>query len=200
MLTHMRMRRVGICAAVLVAVVASRFSSPTLPVSSRTSADDAPLPGPSGDPYLADLRQRDLLLPVRGVKTTSLSDTFGAPRDAARRHEALDILAPRGTPVQAVESGTIEKLFTSVNGGLTIYEFDPTRRFCYYYAHLDGYAPGLAEHHSVERGQVLGYVGTTGNAPKNTPHLHFGVSVLTPKKEWWKGDAVDPYLIWRNKK
>jgi murein DD-endopeptidase MepM/ murein hydrolase activator NlpD len=147
--------------------------------------------------HLADLRQRHLLLPVRGVDVRKLTDTFDDARDETRRHEALDIFAPRGTPVLAVEDGTIEKLFTSKLGGLTIYEFDPTRTYAYYYAHLDAYAADLREKAHVARGQVLGYVGTTGNAPKNTPHLHFAVFVLTAAKQWWVGTAVDPFLIWR---
>jgi murein DD-endopeptidase MepM/ murein hydrolase activator NlpD len=146
---------------------------------------------------IADLRRRDLLLPVKGVNAPDLVDTFQSPRQASSEHEALDILAPRGTPVFAVENGTIEKLFTSVRGGLTIYQFDPSRIYAYYYAHLDRYAPGLIEHAPVARGDVIGYVGTTGNAPKNTPHLHFAIFVLTEQKQWWKGTAVDPFNVWR---
>ena len=152
------------------------------------------------DDHVDDLRHRHLLLPVEGVDVKALSDTFDAARSQGRTHDAIDILAPRRTPVVAVENGTIEKLFTSRLGGLTIYEFDPTRTYAYYYAHLDGYAVGLREHVSVAKGQVIGYVGTTGNAPKNTPHLHFAVFVLTPAKQWWKGDAIDPFLIWRQRK
>ena len=147
-----------------------------------------------------DLRHRHLLIPVEGVDAKALDDTFSAARGQGRTHDAIDILAPRHTPVLAVEDGTIEKLFTSALGGLTIYEFDPTRTYAYYYAHLDGYAAGLRDHARVQRGQVIGYVGTTGNAPKDTPHLHFAVFVLTPAKEWWRGDAVDPFLIWRERK
>jgi murein DD-endopeptidase MepM/ murein hydrolase activator NlpD len=149
------------------------------------------------DPHVDDLRRRNLLVPVQGINAKNLIDTFDAPRDKTR-HEAIDILAPRGTPVLAVEHGTIEKLFTSAQGGLTIYEFDPSRTYAYYYAHLDGYAEGLHEHNRVERGAVLGYVGTTGNAPKNTPHLHFSVFLLTPETQWWMGTAIDPFLIWRD--
>jgi murein DD-endopeptidase MepM/ murein hydrolase activator NlpD len=131
------------------------------------------------------------------VSAHDLRDTFGAPRTGEPPHDAIDILAPRGTAVFAVEDGTIEKLFTSVRGGLTIYEFDPTRTYAYYYAHLDHYAPGLREHAAVSRGAVIGFVGTTGNAPKDTPHLHFSIFVLTPARHWWQGTAVDPYTVWR---
>jgi murein DD-endopeptidase MepM/ murein hydrolase activator NlpD len=150
---------------------------------------------PSLDP-VEELRRRDLLVPVQGVTRETLVDSFRDVRDRVRQHEALDIPAPRGTPVLAVEDGTIEKLFTSERGGLTVYQFDPSRTYAYYYAHLDGYAPALKEHDAVRRGQVLGFVGTTGNAPKNAPHLHIGLFVLTPEKSWWKGTAVNPYDVW----
>lgn len=133
-----------------------------------------------------------LLVPVRGVSRSELRDTFDERR-GDRRHEALDILAPRGTPVMAVADGHVEKLFTSLPGGLTIYHFDPTGTHCYYYAHLDRYAGGLREGQQVRRGQVLGYVGTTGNAPKDTPHLHFAVFRLGPEKRWWDGEPVNPF-------
>jgi murein DD-endopeptidase MepM/ murein hydrolase activator NlpD len=154
-------------------------------------------PPPPVNPGLADLIARHLDLPVEGVGPEDLLDTFDAARDRSRRHEALDILAPRGTHVRAVEAGTIEKLFTSVAGGLTIYQFDPTRTYAYYYAHLDGYARGLAEHDAVQRGQVIGFVGTTGNAPEDTPHLHFAIFQLTAAKQWWTGTPLNPYDVWR---
>ena len=108
-------------------------------------------------------------------------------------HEAIDILEPRGTPVHAVVSGTIQRLFLSKPGGNTIYEFDDARVYCYYYAHLDRYAEGLQEGQQVQRGEVIGYVGSTGNANPNTPHLHFTIFELGPGKVWWKGHAIDPY-------
>jgi murein DD-endopeptidase MepM/ murein hydrolase activator NlpD len=99
------------------------------------------------------------------------------------------------TPVLAVENGTIAKLFRSDAGGITIYQFDPSNTYVYYYAHLDHYAGGLAEKNRVSRGQVIGYVGVTGNAPKNTPHLHFAIFKLTEEKKWWQGTAIDPYHV-----
>src|SRR5262249_43513367 len=111
------------------------------------------------------LREKDLLVPVNGMKASALHSTFGDPRGTTRAHEALDILAPRGTPVVAATDGRVVKLFNSARGGLTVYQFDPEERYCYYYAHLDGYASGLKEGDVVTRGQTLGYVGTTGNAP-----------------------------------
>ena len=136
------------------------------------------------------------MIPVRGVPASALVSSFADAR-SGHTHEAIDILAPRGTGVMAVEDGKVAKLFTSVAGGLTIYQFDPKAGFVYYYAHLDSYAAGLKEGDDVTRGQVLGYVGTTGNAPKNTPHLHFGISKLGPDRRWWGGTALDPFLVWR---
>jgi murein DD-endopeptidase MepM/ murein hydrolase activator NlpD len=136
-----------------------------------------------------------LLLPVAGVAAAQLTDTFNQTRDGTRRHEALDIMAARGTPVLAAADGKLVKLFTSVPGGLTIYEFDPSGTWAYYYAHLDHYAPGLAEGQSLKRGQVIGYVGSTGNASEEAPHLHFAIFVLGAEKQWWKGTAIDPFPL-----
>jgi murein DD-endopeptidase MepM/ murein hydrolase activator NlpD len=146
---------------------------------------------------IADLRSRHLSIPAAGVPASALVSSFHDSR-GGREHEAIDILAPRGTEVVAVEDGTVAKLFTSVAGGLTIYQFDPSEAFVYYYAHLDDYAPGLEEGDSVRRGEVIGYVGTTGNAPKNTPHLHFSISKLGADRRWWGGTALDPFLVWRD--
>jgi len=109
----------------------------------------------------------------------------------------MDILSPRNTPVLAVDDGTIAKLFTSKAGGLTVYQFDPDSVYAYYYAHLERYAPGIEEHQRIKRGDVIGYVGTSGNAPPDTPHLHFAIFKLTEAKQWWKGTAIDPFLVWR---
>jgi peptidoglycan LD-endopeptidase LytH len=155
------------------------------------------LPPPKPDEAIDELRGRHLLVPVDDVTAADLRPSFTQVRSQGE-HEALDILAPRGTPVRAVEDGTIEKLFESKRGGLTVYQFDPTRRFAYYYAHLDRYARGLRDGQAVSRGALIGYVGTTGNAPPETPHLHFAIFILTPEKQWWEGAAVDPYLVWRD--
>jgi murein DD-endopeptidase MepM/ murein hydrolase activator NlpD len=137
------------------------------------------------------------MVPVAGIDPDKLVRSYHDPRSGSREHEAIDILAPTGTPVVAVEDGTIAKLFFSKAGGITIYQFDPTKQFSYYYAHLDRYADGLKEGAEVHRGQVLGYVGISGNAPKNTPHLHFAVYRLTSEKRWWEGTPIDPYDILR---
>jgi murein DD-endopeptidase MepM/ murein hydrolase activator NlpD len=134
----------------------------------------------------------DITPPIRGLVRTDLRDTFDEVHDG-QKHEAIDIMEPRGTPVRAVVSGTIRKLFLSKPGGNTIYLFDEMEMYCYYYAHLDGYAGGLREGMRVERGDVIGFVGSTGNADARSPHLHFSITELWPEKEWWKGKAVDPY-------
>jgi len=151
-----------------------------------------PVVGPVPSDELAD---RDLEIPVQGVDADQLTRTFSDRRSGGRTHEAIDILAPMNTPVVAVEDGTIARLFLSKAGGITVYQFDPVERYCYYYAHLDHYAEGLREGQRVKKGQVLGYVGITGNAPKQAPHLHFAIFRLTEARRWWEGTPIDPYDI-----
>ncbi|MEO6213428.1 MAG: M23 family metallopeptidase [Vicinamibacterales bacterium] len=149
-----------------------------------------------GAPPSAELKTRELEIPVEGIRADQLTPQFDDAR-GGRRHEAIDILAPMGTSVKAVEDGRIARLFLSKAGGTTVYQFDPTEKFCYYYAHLDRYAAGIREGERVRRGQVIGYVGVSGNAPKNTPHLHFAIFRLTGEKRWWEGTPLDPYEILR---
>jgi peptidoglycan LD-endopeptidase LytH len=160
---------------------------------------EAPRPEASIGPVteaaiVVQLRDRNLRIPVDDVDRDDLVDTFTDAR-GSRSHEALDIIALRHTKVRAVEDGRIRKLFTSQAGGLTIYQFDPTGTFAYYYAHLDRYADGLREGQIVEAGDVIGYVGSTGNASPDAPHLHFAIFRLTPERQWWKGEAINPYPI-----
>lgn len=150
-------------------------------------------PGPAGVAPVAGLQP--LLIPVQGVGAAQLQDTFTDSRAQGRSHEAIDIMAPAGTPVLAVADGTVEKLFTSDAGGLTLYQFEPSGRYAYYYAHLQGYAPGLAEKQALRRGDVIGYVGSTGNANPVAPHLHFAVFELGPERRWWQGTAINPYPL-----
>jgi murein DD-endopeptidase MepM/ murein hydrolase activator NlpD len=138
-----------------------------------------------------------LLLPVQGITAAQLQDTFTDARSQGRVHDAIDILAAEGTPVLAVADGTIEKLFDSERGGLTVYQFEPGGTYCYYYAHLQRYADGLAEKQAVKRGDVIGYVGHTGNASPDAPHLHFEIHRLGPEKQWWKGESLNPYPVLR---
>ena len=162
----------------MTAVAPPRISTPTI----------------GADP-VEELRRRHLALPLPDLDRGDLRDTFDEMRGGTRRHEALDIVAPRNTPVLAVEDGTVAKLFLSKAGGLTLYQFDPTATYAYYYAHLERYADGVKDGDRVERGQVIGYVGTSGNAPPDAPHLHFAIFKLTDAKRWWQGTALDPYPI-----
>ena len=173
---------------------AATVARPTVPPAVATTMHP-PMPTTIAAPASPQPAAGTLLIPVAGVLPGQLADTFNDTRDGVRRHEALDIMAARGTPVLAAADGTVAKLFTSVPGGLTIYEFDPTRTYAYYYAHLDRYAPGLAEGKALKRGDVIAYVGSTGNASAEAPHLHFAIFLLGPEKQWWKGTAIDPYPL-----
>jgi murein DD-endopeptidase MepM/ murein hydrolase activator NlpD len=183
--------RAGVDAPPFRPVVQSRTAA-TVP-----AATVRPPPTVLVDADVVELRKRDLPIPVAGVAASNLVSTFHQTRGDNREHEALDILAPRGTPAVAVEEGRVAKLFTSERGGLTVYLFDRSATYCYYYAHLDRYADELKEGDVVPRGHIVGYVGTTGNAPADTPHLHFAVFKLGPEKRWWEGTPIDPYAIWR---
>ena len=165
------------------AVTANAAPPAVIPASAATALGTKPLAEPLS-----------LLLPVQGVALADLRDTFNDGRDGdSRGHEAIDIMAPRGTPVLAVDDGRIAKLFLSKPGGITVYQFDPSGQFSYYYAHLDRYAEGLAEGQTVRRGAVIGYVGSSGNASPDAPHLHFALFKLGPEKQWWKGEPLNPF-------
>ena len=173
-----------------VAPAGDRSVAPVEPVAPTAALPSVRDPGdPQGAQLLA---QRPLLVPVAGIDPARLSDNYEQSR-GPRKHEAIDILAPTGTPVVAVDDGRIAKLFTSKPGGLTIYHYDPTGQLAYYYAHLQRYADGLREGQEVKRGDVIGYVGVTGNSDPDGPHLHFAVFRLGTPARWWQGDAVNPY-------
>ncbi|MCC6317008.1 MAG: M23 family metallopeptidase [Gemmatimonadaceae bacterium] len=160
-------------------------------------AGEAPttVPTGSGRPLPDDesaLRARGLMVPVDGVPPVRVPDTFTASRGERGIHGAVDILAPRGTLVVAADGGRVWKVRSNTLGGLTIYVIDDDSRFVYYYAHLDRYVDGLAEGQRVARGDPLGYVGTTGNAPENTPHLHFQMLRYRGNGRWWDGTPLDP--------
>jgi len=140
-----------------------------------------------------------LLIPVQGIGAGDLHDTFNERRDGGSRpHEALDILAPRGTPVLAATDGPLLKLFLSVAGGLMVYQADATDRFILMYGHLDRYADGLRNGQALRRGQIIGYVGTTGNAAGGPSHLHFAIARGHPSAAWWRGTPVNPYPLLRH--
>ena len=149
----------------------------------------------SGSETVNYILGRGLLVPVSGVVASQLRDTFDEGRDGGRVHRALDILAPRGTPVLAADDGRVLRVRRNALGGNTVYATDPAGRVVYYYAHLDAYRPGLAEGATISRGDVLGIVGTTGNAPKDTPHLHFQVMRMSPDGRYWDGEAINPYPL-----
>jgi peptidoglycan LD-endopeptidase LytH len=183
----------------------SRVSPPApVPREPGDSTDDrldalffppADLGAPADASDLTALATRRLAFPVPGLDVSRLRDDF-ADRRGDRVHEAIDIPAPRGTPVVAVDDGTLQKLFVSRAGGNTVYQLDPTATYCYYYAHLDAYEPGLREGQRVRKGDRLGTVGTSGNSPPGVPHLHFTIFKLGPDKRWWEGTPVNPFPLW----
>ena len=139
------------------------------------------------------LRSRQLLVPVAGARAEQLSNSFDEPRDGNRRHRAIDILAPRGTPVLAADDGRIVRLSWNSAGGNTIYAVDPESRIVYYYAHLDHYRDSLVTGRALVRGDTIGFVGTTGNAPKDIPHLHFQVMRMPRDGKYWNGEPLNPF-------
>lgn len=153
-------------------------------------------PDPTGRSDVADLALRDLLIPVDGVRRDQLRNSFRSARSHGA-HEAIDILAPRGTPVRAVEDGRIVRMSSNRAGGITLYQADAEGRYLYYYAHLERYAPDLAEGQRVRRGDPLGQVGSSGNAPADTPHLHFAIYRADPGGKRWPGPAINPFAVWR---
>jgi len=141
------------------------------------------------------LSVRNLLIPVSGVNPKQLHDSYNDVRSEGRTHQALDIMAPRATPVLATDDGVVMKLHQSVRGGIMLYESDKSGNFIYYYGHLSGYADGIAEGKEVKRGEVIAYVGDTGNAGPGNYHLHFGISKMTAPGKWSGGEPINPYPL-----
>jgi murein DD-endopeptidase MepM/ murein hydrolase activator NlpD len=139
----------------------------------------------------------ELIIPVAGVRADQLLDTFSAARGEGRVHDAIDIMAPKGTPVLAAGGGKILRLFQSKAGGMTIYQLSNDQKFIYYYAHLDRYADGLSEGRIVTQGETIAYVGDTGNAGAGNYHLHFSIALTTDPKRWWEGVNINPYPLLR---
>jgi len=206
----------AIVTAVLTAVAVSAFwiwfynfvpsAAPGIePNGTLSAAGDVAIVNPPRSAPVAiaeglEVGPADLAIPVAGIKPNQLVDTFTQARAGGRRHDATDIMAPEGTPVIAAADGTIEKLFNSVRGGITIYERSADQRWVYYYAHLLAYAPGLHEGQQLRRGQVIGRVGHSGDASAAGPHLHFAINQMAPGERWWHGTPINPYPLLAGKK
>ncbi|MFY9618877.1 MAG: M23 family metallopeptidase [Pyrinomonadaceae bacterium] len=179
----------------------SPFTTPPPPLTSASpSSEVSPAPTPSADNSNAQSSATPtagLIIPVAGVSSAQLIDTFTAARGDGRVHDAIDITAPKGTPVLAVAPGKILRLFQSKAGGTTIYQSSGDEKFIYYYAHLERYADGLYEGGFVMQGQTIAYVGDTGNAGAGNYHLHFSVAMTSDPKRWWEGVNINPYPLLR---
>ena len=193
------MRRLVLGAVVLITVGVIGFFVLMfwLSASAVEQPSAAPAAPAAAAPMPPEIAPSGLAIPVAGIRAGQLSDTFTQARaGGARPHDAIDIMAPRGTPVVAAAGGTIEKLyFSNGGGGITAYVRSPDRRWTYYYAHLDAYAPGLREGQHVGRGDPIGTVGFTGNANPAGPHLHFAIHAMAPDERWWQGRAINPYPL-----
>lgn len=168
-----------------------------LPGNGGTSAPSARVARVAAGPVktIEVFQSGPLVIPVAGISAAQLADTFDDARGEARVHDAIDIMAPRGTPVIAAAAGTVEKLFDSKLGGTTVYIRRTGGQWIDYYAHLDGYAPGLAEGQKIAQGQMIGTVGSTGDASPEAPHLHFAINAMVPGEGWWQGKAINPYPL-----
>ena len=200
--------------AVVTAILTSAFwvfyfnigSAPSGAGKVEASGDVAVVDPASGPPVAIaegiQVGPAGLAIPVAGIKASQLTDTFTQARaGGARVHDAIDIMADEGTPVIAATDGTVEKLFLSPGGGgITAYVRSPDQRWTYYYAHLQGYAPGLAEGQKVKRGQVIGRVGHTGNANSEGPHLHFAINQMRSGEKWHQGTPINPYPLLAGKR
>lgn len=173
----MRLRHIGVFLSTLALAACG---APRAPIAPREA------------PETAYLRSRELIIPVKGIESDELRDTFGAARSGGRTHQAIDIMAKKGTPVLAADDGYVLRVGRNDLGGKVIYLSDPKKRLVYYYAHLDTQRRGLSEGDRVRRGDRIGTVGYTGNATKDAPHLHFQVFRMGPPERWWEGAVLDP--------
>jgi len=176
-------------------------ASPAQPSPTSGANPGLPIPTPSAlnpspSPQVGDATApSNLIIPVAGVRPDQLRDTYSESRSEGRVHDAIDIPAPRGTTVVAAADGTIVKLFQSERGGTTIYQLSTDNRFVYYYAHLDGYAEGLAAGHFAKQGETIAYVGDSGNAGAGNYHLHFSIAIISDPKHYWEGVNINPYPL-----
>jgi peptidoglycan LD-endopeptidase LytH len=175
-------------------VATSRAPRTSSPSPSPTSFPDATV-GVVGSTTsdVAYLLSRRILMPVAGADMSKVEDSFYEPRDGGRTHRAIDILAPRGTPILAADDGKILRMSTSELGGISMYTVDPDARLVYYYAHMDHYNNAMSPGREIVKGDTLGFVGTTGNAPKDLPHLHFQVMRWPADNKYWDGEPIDPF-------
>ncbi len=185
----------GILIAIVI-VVGGFLSITRFGGESEPAAQPEPVATHAGEMPAEPVPAGLLGVPVKGVQRSAIVDNWGDPREGGSRvHHGIDIMAPQGTLVVAAAPGTVEKLFESDAGGTTLYVRSPDKRLQYYYAHLSGYAPGMHEGLTVERGDPLGYIGDTGNAGAGNYHLHFGVSRMRPDDGWWQGQPINPYPL-----
>jgi len=193
-ITIVRIKRAGAGPRLVPAATIS--ARPALFAGLPTAPQDLPGAAPaSGDRVNGD--SINLIIPVVGVGSSDLRDTFNASRSGGRTHRAIDIIAPRGTPVLAAADGEIIRLSRNKRGGNTIYQISDDKRLVFYYAHLDRYADDLVPGEYARQGDVIGYVGATGNAGASNCHLHFSIWVITDPKTYWKGANINPYPILR---
>jgi murein DD-endopeptidase MepM/ murein hydrolase activator NlpD len=168
----------------------------TSPVAIGTPLPPTESPTPISSNFVGTV---NLIIPVAGVKPEQLIDTFDDARSEGRVHDAIDIMAPAETPVLAAADGKIVKLFQSERGGATIYQLNANQDLIFYYAHLSRYADGLAEGDLVRQGQIIAYVGDTGNAGAGNYHLHFSIAAVSDPKRYWEGTNINPYPLLQNR-
>lgn len=175
---------------------ASPNGSPSASLSSPAAQSPSPTPPPNSNAH----SNANLLIPVAGVRADQLRDTFDDARSEGRVHDAIDIMAAKDTPVIAAADGTVVRLFQSAKGGTTLYVRGTDERTIYYYAHLDRYADGITENKFVRRGELLAYVGDTGNAGAGNYHLHFAIWTVDDPKRFWDGNNINPYPLLTGKR
>ena len=205
------MRRAALVVVLVAACTRPVLYYPSPEVAGAAPKASSPAPSPASRPALSSpvamivavdssfitdtdyLKARGILVPVAGADMTRVEDSFNEPRDGVRVHHAIDILAPRGTPILSADDGKILRMTTSPLGGISMYTVDSEARYVYYYAHMDRYNAVMTPGRSIVRGDTLGFVGTTGNAPKDTPHLHFQVMRWPADGKYWNGEPVNPF-------
>jgi murein DD-endopeptidase MepM/ murein hydrolase activator NlpD len=185
----------ALIAVLVIGFALGRFDRETPPNAAAQIIGERGVGTPDHAPAMTPLQRLGarLIVPVRGVTRRDLVDNWGDARSERRAHEGIDIMAPTGSHVLAVTDGRIVKFFDSERGGVTIYQFDRSERFVYYYAHLSARAAGLVEGEFVKQGQIIGYVGMSGNAA--VPHLHFEIQRLGPERRWWVAEPMSPYPL-----